>query len=200
MKLAGTVSKLVDANAKIEEYKKAQERSSSKHNKLTQENNQLKAKLEETLIQLISLTQIFTVKEKEYKSECKSMMSDLDGAKMTIDTEVEKRFQLEEKYSLVKGKYEASKHRYKEVVKQRNEERSRYEDDLKRVRMRRQENETKSKRRDELRRPMGTIDFVNSFHDASLLRSDHSSKIIVLFNCCFFYCIIFFLCIRYAII
>jgi Chromosome segregation ATPases len=175
-KLNESNSRLVDADEKVEESKKALQLSLSENNELVKENNQVKVKLEKTLIQLISLTQIFTAKEQEHKSEQEVISREVDEAQASIEIEVQKRHQLEEKYSLVKGKYQTLKEKYEDVVRQRDEERSRYEQDLKRERKRRQEEEMKSKRKNDIRKPMGTIDFVNSFHDASMLRSDRGSK------------------------
>lgn len=136
------------------------------------ENGDVKGRLEESLGQLISLTLIYNTKEKEFGSERNILIDKLRLAKSDMEQEGAERHRIEDKYSFLKEKYQVVKQKYQNEVRRREEERtSRHENE--RTEQKKQREEEKSKRTLDGRRPMGNLDFMNSFHDTSL-RSEKS--------------------------
>jgi hypothetical protein len=89
-----------------------------------------------------------------------------------MEQEGAERHRIEDKYSFLKEKYQVVKQKYQNEVRRREEERtSRHENE--RTEQKKQREEEKSKRTLDGRRPMGNLDFMNSFHDTSL-RSEKS--------------------------
>jgi hypothetical protein len=186
-------ARLGGAASKLDDAKLALSRTTEENNGLMEENNSGKQKLEESLVQLISITQIYSSKEKEHNEECKNLRDRHREAKDAIEEEAVRRRRVEDKYSQLKEKYLDSKEKYENELKRRDEERRRGEirkkdeerrreemkrrDDEKRreERRKRSEDEKSSRRRQDGRKPMGTLDFMNSLHDTSM-RSERSSS------------------------
>jgi hypothetical protein len=168
----------------------------SKNANISSENEEVKRDLEVSLSNLIGLTQILSEKEKENLSEHQIVMKQLQDAIAKLKNVETKSHNTEEKYSLVKDKYRELKQMYEDEVKKRRDEKKKYEKELierknrdkdrrrqeKEISESRQEKERQqkeSRRRDDARlhrnksnrsdgrKPMGTIDFMNSIHNTS---------------------------------
>ena len=159
-------SRLEDALSDIKEMKSQLDRIKNENEIISRENGDVKMRLEASLAQLISLTHIYTAKEKEFGSERSTLIDKLRLAKSDIEVEIAERHRVENKYSTAKDKYQTLKQRYEHEVRRREEEIVQHENERKEQKKRREEE--KSKRRQDGRRPMGTLDFMNSIHDTSM--------------------------------
>ena len=164
-------SSLDDALSRLNETSSKLERVKDENEIVCRDNDDVKGRLEDSLGQLISLTHIYNAKEKEFGSERKILCDKLRLAKADIEQEGAGRHRIEDKYSLLKEKYQALKQKYESEVRRREEEIMRHESERKEHRKRREEE--KSIRRQDGRRPMGNLEFMNSFHDTSI-RSERS--------------------------
>ena len=159
-------SRLEDALSDMKEMKSRLDMIKNENEIISRDNGDVKERLEECLAQLISLAHIYNAKEKEFCSERSTLIDKLRLAKSDIEVEVAERHRVEDKYSTAKEKYQTLKQRYENEVRRREEERVQHENERKEQKKRREEE--KSKRRQDGRKPMGTLEFMNSIHDTSM--------------------------------
>lgn len=198
-------SELSNAMSTISDLKASLGAMKSKNANISSENEEVKRDIEVSLSNLIGLTQILNQKEKENLSEQQIVMKQLQDAIAKLENVETKSRNTEEKYSLVKDKYRELKQMYEDEVKKRRDEKKKYEKDLierknrdkerrrqeKEISESRQEKERQqkeSRRRDDARlqkdksdrsgarKPMGTIDFMNSIHNTSASFIQDSTK------------------------
>ncbi len=155
---------------------------------LIEDNSCRKQQLEEALVQLISMTQIYNSKERDHGETNRKLSDELSQARHAIQDEAATRHRAEEKYSQLKEKYIQSREKFENEIRRRDEERKRDEkrrrdEERRREDLRRREDDkirddgrksqknddgTSSRRRKDGRKPMGTLEFMNSLHDTSI--------------------------------
>lgn len=122
-------------------------------------NQGIKQRLEESLIQVISLVQIYNHKEKDHKNEIGILNEKLDH-----------QLVLKQKYSLLKEKYQETKSTLEK-------ERQMHQLQVQKKERKERDDRTSNKSNGTIRKPMGTLAFMNSLHDTSFkIDSSRSSK------------------------
>ena len=189
--------RLVDAASRLEQTKSELNTASRLKHDLAEENECTKQRLEESLQQVISVAQIYEAKDNEFSTERQSLMEKHRVAEDGIEEEIVRRRRMEGKYLLLKEKYQGLKEKHEKELRRRDdenrEEETRRRDGEKREEeMRRRDEENKrteartrrdddrnSQRRSDKRRPMGTLEFmnsVNSLHDTSMRSERNASR------------------------
>jgi myosin heavy subunit len=181
-------AKLMEISSSLEEAKLVAKATKEQNDTLIEEHHSGNQKLEESLTQLISMVEIHSSKEKEDQHERQKLMDAQSAVKDALDEETKRRRRAEGKYSQLKDKYIQSKEKHDNELKRRDEDERRREEKLReeakrrhdderrrKERKQRSEGEKSTKRRNDGRKPMGTLEFMNSFHDTSI-RSDRTSS------------------------
>jgi chromosome segregation ATPase len=115
--------------------------------------NDLKQRLEESLKYLISIVHIHSSKEEEHEIEYNIIKSQLQHVQMELDKANSHSSTVEEKYIALKQKYQELKKRFEKEKQKIVQDKNKLSE----------ENSKKS-----IRKPMGTLAFMNSIHDTSL--------------------------------
>ena len=114
--------------------------------------NDLKNRLEESLTHLISIAEIYSSKNQEYENDSTIIKRKLQAAELELDKANSHSRDVEEKYVVLKQKYQEVKNRLEKAKQNHVQENSRI---------------SESRTHKSTRKPMGTLAFMNSIHDTS---------------------------------
>ena len=130
---------------------------------LVERHNDLKQRLEESLQYLISIAQIYSSKEEEHEKEYNIVKSQLEHVQTKLDKANSHSSNVNEKYIALQQKYQELKKRFEKEKQKVLQDKNKISE----------ENSKKS-----IRKPMGTLAFMNSIHDTSLRleKAKHSTS------------------------